>query len=58
MSEKRELIDQLIHKTGIDPYKLKRLASNELEKLLTAFKRTDGKIEDLILEIEEKNSIQ
>ena len=36
---------------------LKRLASNELEKLLTAFKRADRKIEDLILELEEKKEL-
>ena len=38
MTSQRDLIDELTERTGVDPYKLKRLSKPELEQLVDAYK--------------------
>jgi|ETNmetMinimDraft_12_1059888.scaffolds.fasta_scaffold265617_1 hypothetical protein len=44
---KRELIDEIIKRTEIDPYKLKRQSKAELEKLLSTLTEQDKLIDSL-----------
>ena len=55
MTGKRELIDQIIQKTGINPYKLKRLSKGELEQLLGEYKKGDETIGDLLEALKPEN---
>jgi len=41
MTSQNDLIDELTERTGVDPYKLKRLSKNELEQLVAAYKEDE-----------------
>jgi len=47
MTEKRALIDTLMDRTGLDPYKLKRLSKNELEQLVAAYKEDEKQFQEM-----------
>lgn len=55
MTEKRELIDTLMDRTGLDPYKLKRLSSDELKQLHAAYKEDEETIVELLEKLEPEN---
>ena len=55
MTEKRELIDTLMDRTGLDPYKLKRLSADELKQLHAAYKKDEEIIVELLEKLEPEN---
>ena len=55
MTDKRDLIDTLMDRTGLDPYKLKRLSADELKQLLAAYKEDEETIVELLEKLEPEN---
>ena len=55
MTKKRNLIDTLMDRTGVDPYKLKRLSEDELEQLLAAYKADEEIIESQLEKLKPEN---
>ena len=57
MTSQNDLIDELTERTGVDPYKLKRLSKNELEQLVAAYKEDEETFNELYKKIELKDEV-